>query len=84
MREMPAFGAERTMLYKPKGTRKKGFRLVREIFSDDGWTLIYDTDLQDWVEWPGEWKQIEQLGVFDTVDDAKAHMLAATSQEQST
>lgn len=68
----PDYGTERFVLRK----RGKGFKLVREVFTDSGFSTTFDEDEKDFKSHKGSWKDVQTLGTFDTAEAARQFMIA--------
>jgi hypothetical protein len=68
----PDYGDDRFILRK----RGKGFKLVREVFTDAGFSTQYDEEAKDFSTHKGSWKDVETLGTFDTAEEARQFMIA--------
>lgn len=67
---MPPYGRARITL-QGKSRKHGGKRpLVREVWAEGGPTSFFDDKTMDFQTWPGEWKVIETLGLFDGTEDA--------------
>jgi hypothetical protein len=75
----PAYGHEKFMLRPPKRRGGK-HRLVREIFTDTGFSHVWNEDAKDWESWSGSYKEVETLGEFETPEEAAKFLTERASE----
>lgn len=73
--ERPAYGAEQILLLRAKSTAGGKYRIVRQVYTDTGWTTSYDPEKKDWINWAGSWKDVETLAIVDSQEEATAFMV---------
>lgn len=74
--DRPEYGTEQIVLLPAKRGSGGKHRIVRQIFTDTGFTTSYDHEAKDWLNWQGSWKDVETLAVVGSREEATAFMVA--------